>query len=98
MADTLGTVFVHAGRAYELPPLADWPIAAVEKMQRGELSSALAELITEPQATQLLADGYTFGQFEDVLAQVSAAHAEQRAQAASPAESRKPARRQRQGR
>lgn len=98
MTDTLGTVFVHAGRAYELPRLADWPIAAVEKMQRGELSSALGELITEPQATQLLADGFTFGQFEGVLAQVSAAHAEQRAQAASPAPSRKPARRQRQGR
>jgi len=73
MNDRPGVVFVHAGRAYELLAVRDWPLRALREITRGNLD-ALAELLSggDAELERLLADGFTIGQLNDLVEQATA--------------------------
>jgi hypothetical protein len=75
--------FAHAGRDYVLPPWRDWPLAVMVDLGRGDVG-AFGELLGAEEFEQLCDDGFTFGQFSDVLAQASALATEEAEQAAQP--------------
>lgn len=59
-------IFDHAGRTYELPRLADWPLKVILSLAKGNLQP-FAQLLGEHNFTQLTDDGYTLGQLHDLV-------------------------------
>lgn len=71
----VGTVFCHAGHAYELPPVPEWPISAALGLTNGDLG-AVAGLVGDAAFARLLADGFTLGDLHAVMTlAIAAEHA-----------------------
>lgn len=62
-----GTFFIHRGRAYELPPLPEWPLMALHHIGHGDVAAGLALLLGEVEAQRLLADGFTVRRLQEVI-------------------------------
>ncbi|MCL2733840.1 MAG: hypothetical protein FWE15_27995 [Actinomycetia bacterium] len=68
----VGVVFVHAGRPYELLPIADWPLSAARGLAAGNLNALAPVLGGEDALERLIADGFTVGGLRELLERVAA--------------------------
>lgn len=65
--------FRFKGKRYVVPPATSWPVSALRAVSRGDLDSALAELVGEETFDALCDDGLKLGQLNTLFGKIATA-------------------------
>jgi hypothetical protein len=70
-AEAVPFTFAYKGRSYEVPPMAEWPVAALRAIAQGDLDAALGTLLGEKTYDGLCAAGLNVGQLNQLFDRLS---------------------------
>jgi hypothetical protein len=65
--------FTFKGKPYSVPPATSWPVSALRAVSRGDLDSALAELVGAETFDALCDDGLRLGQLNVLFGKIATA-------------------------